>query len=39
LLGRVRSRLEQAGLGGDNAKVLVGRSAREIDLVGVFNAA
>ena len=39
LLGYVRFRLEKAGLGGENAMALVGPSAREIDLDGVFTAA
>ena len=37
LLGRVRGRLERAGLGGEQAMDLVGASAREIDLDGVFT--
>lgn len=36
LLGRVRTRLERAGLGGEQAMTLVSASAREIDLEGVF---
>jgi RNA polymerase sigma factor (sigma-70 family) len=39
LLGRVRARLERAGLGGDNARSLVRSRAPEIDLDGVFSAA
>ena len=37
LLGRVRARLERAGLGGDQAMTLATASAREIDLDGVFT--
>ena len=36
LLGRVRARMERAGLGGDQAETLVTASAGEIDLEGVF---